>query len=88
MNIDLIKQINNLKEISDIKEVMAVIYADKFGVSKEKALELVSNKFSKHTNIIASKLEKGVTEEKLSTLKNKKDISIDEYLKEKPVIKG
>lgn len=88
MNIDLIKQINNLKEISDIKEVMAVIYADKLGISKEKALELVSVKFNKHTHIIAGKLEKGVTEEKLSTLKNKKDISIDEYLKEKPVVKG
>ena len=68
--------------------MLASVYAEALQIDKDKASKIIAEKFNRHVNIIASKIEKGVTEDNLNILKNRKDVDIDEYLKEKPVIKG
>ena len=88
MKKDLRKEINNLQEINDLTAMLSSVYAEVLQIDKDKASKIITEKFNRHINIIADKIEKGVTEDNLNILKNKKDVDIDEYLKEKPVIKG
>ena len=88
MKKDLRREINNLQEINDLTSMLSSVYAEVLQIDKDKASKIITEKFNRHINIIADKIEKGVTEDNLNILKNKKDVDIDEYLKEKPVIKG
>jgi len=88
MKKDLKKVISNLQDVSDLTAMLASVYAEALQIDKDKASKIISEKFNRHVNIIADKIDKSATEENLNILKNKKDVDIDEYLKEKPVIKG
>lgn len=88
MKKDLRKEINKLQDIKDLTAMLSSVYSEALQIDKDKASKIIAEKFNRHINIIADKIEKGVTEDNLSILKNKKDVDIDEYLKEKPVIKG
>ena len=88
MNIDIIKEINKLKEFDQIKSILSSAYAEALKIDEKKAAEIVSAKFNRHVGILSDKLEKGITEEALEIAKNKEEVSIEEYLKNKPEIKG
>lgn len=88
MKKDLRKEINNLQDVNDLTSMLSSVYAEVLQIDKDRASKIIAEKFNRHVNIIADKIEKGVTEDNLSVLKNKKDVDIDEYLKEKPIIKG
>ena len=88
MNIDINKEINKLKEFDQIKSILSEAYAEALNIDKKKAAEIVSAKFDRHVGILSDKLQKGITEESLELVKNKEEVSIEEYLEKKPVIKG
>tara|TARA_B100001287_G_C22189817_1_gene303011 strand:+ start:105 stop:371 length:267 start_codon:yes stop_codon:yes gene_type:complete len=88
MKKDLRKEISNLQEFSDLTAMLSNVYAEVLQIDKQKASKIITEKFNRHINIIADKIDKSVTEENLNILKNKKDVDIDEYLKEKPILKG
>jgi len=88
MNIDINKEINKLKEFDQIKSILSEAYAEALNIDKKKAAEIVSAKFNRHVGILSDKLQKGITEESLELVKNKEEVSIEEYLEKKPVIKG
>lgn len=88
MNIDFKKELLNLKELDQIKEMMSEVYSQVLEIDKKKALEIVSAKFNRHIDTIHNKFEKGVTEENVKNIKSSKDVDLDEYLKDKPIIKG
>lgn len=88
MKKDLKKVISNLQDVNDLTAMLSSVYAEVLQIDEDKAAKIISEKFNRHVNIIADKIDKSATEENLNILKNKKDVDIDEYLKEKPVIKG
>jgi hypothetical protein len=88
MKIDLNKELKNLKDLDTLKEIFSKAYSEALNIDIDKAQEIVSAKFNKHTDILSHKLEKGITEENVKNIKSTKDVDLNEYLKDKPVIKG
>jgi hypothetical protein len=88
MKIDLNKELKNLKDLDTLKEIFSKAYSEALNIDIDKAQEIISAKFNKHTDILSYKLEKGVTEENVKNIKSTKDVDLNEYLKDKPVIKG
>jgi hypothetical protein len=88
MNIDLSKEINKIEGFKELQEQLAKAYAKILQIDEEKASKLISAKFNKHVSMLSDNLEKGITEENLKNLKRSQDVDINEYLNEKPVIKG
>ena len=88
MNIDLSKEINKIEGFKELQAQIAKAYAQVLKIDEEKASKLISAKFNKHVNMLSDNLEKGVTEENLKNMKNSQDVDINEYLNDKPVIKG
>lgn len=89
MSIKNLKEIiSNSEDIKKIKEVFAKEYAKALGIDENKASRIISEKFNKHVGILSSKLQKSITEENVKNIKNDKDVSLDEYLEKKPIIKG
>ena len=88
MNIDLLKEISKIEGFNGLQEQIAKAYAQVLKIDEEKASKLISAKFDKHIGMLSDKLQKGVTEENLKNIKSSQDVNIDEYLNEKPVIKG
>lgn len=88
MNIDLSKEINKIEGFKELQEQIAKAYAQILKIDEENASKLISAKFNKHVGMLSDKLQKGLTEENLKNIKSSQDVNIDEYLNEKPVIKG
>lgn len=88
MNIDLSKEINKIEGFKELQEQLAKAYAKILQIDEEKASKLISAKFNKHVGMLSDNLQKGITEENLKNLKRSQDVDINEYLNEKPVIKG
>lgn len=88
MNINLEKEINKIEGFKELQEQLAKAYAQILKIDEDKASKLISAKFNKHVNMLSDNLEKGVTEENLKNIKRSQDVDINEYLNEKPVIKG
>lgn len=88
MNIDLSKEISKIEGFKELQEQIAKAYAQILQIDEAKASKLISAKFNKHVGMLSDKLQKGVTEENLKNIKSSQDVDIDEYLNEKPVIKG
>jgi hypothetical protein len=88
MKIDLNKELKSLKDLDTLKEIFSKVYSKALRIDIDKAREIVSAKFIKHTDILSHKLEKGITEENVKNIKSAKDVDLNEYLKDKPIIKG
>ena len=88
MNIDIKKEVGKIKELTQIKEFLSKAYAEALRIDEKKAAQIVSAKFDRHIGILSDKLQKGITEESLELVKNKEEVSIEEYLEKKPAIKG
>ncbi len=73
---------------NDIVKVLAKKYAEHLSIDESVATEIVKNKFRKHHERIGMMLQEGLKSGVIEKIEKAKDISIEEYLKEKPVIKG
>ena len=84
-------KVDALKSIEEIGliECFAEVYSKQFNVPIGKAKEIISAKFCKHLNIAAMKINSFSEEDILKENKmSQKDVSLDEYLDSRPVIKG
>ena len=73
---------------SDIVKVLAKKYAEHLQIDESIATEIINKKFQKHQTRISSMLQEGLKSGIIEKIEKVKDVSIEEYLKEKPVIKG
>tara|TARA_B000000557_G_scaffold264770_1_gene271643 strand:+ start:1754 stop:2017 length:264 start_codon:yes stop_codon:yes gene_type:complete len=76
----------SLLDENKIIDTFSAIYAKKLGIDIEQARKLVTLKTEKRFNDILDMFEKNV--DKNFKENSKQNIDLDEYLKDKPVIKG
>lgn len=88
MKLDLQKKLNELENLEDLKKAMSKSYAEILKIDEKLAYRIISEKFNKHIGIFSRKFENSISEANLKNVKSTDDIDLDEYLKDKPIIKG
>ena len=88
MKLDLQKKLNELENLEDLKKAMSKSYAEILKIDEKLAYRIISEKFNKHIGIFSRKFENSISEANLKNIKSTDDIDLDEYLKDKPIIKG
>tara|TARA_B000000557_G_C20797469_1_gene453942 strand:- start:535 stop:801 length:267 start_codon:yes stop_codon:yes gene_type:complete len=88
MKLDLQKKLNELENFEDLKKAMSKSYAEILKIDEKLAYRIISEKFNKHIGIFSKKFENSISEANLKNVKSTDDIDLDEYLKDKPIIKG
>ena len=75
-------------EHKEIIKALSTIYTQAFGLTQEDATSLVEKKLNYFKNDFVNKFENAAATDKINDNVKFEDISTEEYLNSKPVIKG
>ena len=70
------------------EEALVDFYVKNLGVEKEKARKIIREKLQKKADTIKDLIDEDINSGVLKSSKKNSDVSLDEYLKDKKVIKG
>lgn len=88
MKLNIRETLTKNKDLGLLLENIGKAYAEVLQIDENKASELIAAKFNMHIDNVIGKFEKNTTDENVNNANIKEDVEIEEYLENKPVIKG
>lgn len=88
MKLNIREELAKNKDLGLIIKNIGKAYAEVLQIDEKKASELIAAKFNMHVDNVIGKFENNATDENVENANIKEDVAIEEYLENKPVIKG
>jgi hypothetical protein len=88
MKLNIREELAKNKDLGLLLKDIGKAYAEVLQIDENKASDLITAKFNMHIDNVIGKFEKNTTDENVNNANIKEDVEIEEYLENKPVIKG